>query len=60
MLSILSERGLYEEAKEDYGLFDCAECGSCVFACPAKRNIVQYVKYSKAQNAAMKLKENRG
>lgn len=60
MLSILSERGLYEEAREDYGLFDCAECGSCVFACPAKRNIVQYVKFSKAQNAAAKLKENRG
>jgi len=55
MLSILGERNLFEEAKEDYNLFDCVECGSCVFGCPAKRNIVQYIKYSKAQNAAAKV-----
>lgn len=52
MLSILGERNLVEEAKEDYSLLDCIECGSCVYGCPAKRNIVQYIKYSKAQNAA--------
>jgi len=52
MLSIMSERNLFEEAKEDFNLLDCVECGSCVYVCPAKRNIVQYVKYSKAQNAA--------
>jgi electron transport complex protein RnfC len=52
MLSILGERNLYEEAKEDFNLLDCVECGSCVYVCPAKRNIVQYVKYSKALNAA--------
>lgn len=51
MLSILGERSFYIEAKEDYCLLDCIECGSCVYVCPAKRNIVQYVKYSKAQNA---------
>ena len=55
MLSILGERDLFEEAVEDYNLLDCVECGSCVYACPAKRNIVQYVKYSKAQNAAKKV-----
>lgn len=52
MLSILSERHRFEEAKEEYGLFNCVECGSCVYTCPAKRNIVQYVKYAKAQNLA--------
>ena len=52
MLSILAQKDLYEEAKEDFNLLDCVECGSCVYVCPAKRNIVQYVKYSKAQNAA--------
>ena len=52
MLSILGERDLSEEAKEDYNLLDCVECGSCVYVCPAKRNIVQYVKYCKAQNVA--------
>lgn len=52
MLSILSEKKFYQEAKEEYNLMDCIECGSCVYVCPAKRNIVQYIKYSKAQNAA--------
>jgi len=52
MLSILAERDAYSVAKEDYNLLDCVECGSCVYVCPAKRNIVQYVKLSKAKNAA--------
>lgn len=52
MLSILGEKDLFEEAKEDFSLLDCIECGSCVYGCPAKRNIVQYIKYCKAQNAA--------
>lgn len=52
MLSILGERQQYKVAKEDYSLFNCIECGSCAYACPAKRNIVQYIKYSKAQNLA--------
>ncbi|MCE5219863.1 MAG: electron transport complex subunit RsxC [Clostridium sp.] len=50
MLSILGERQRYKEAKDEYGLFNCIECGSCVYICPAKRNIVQYIKHSKAQN----------
>jgi electron transport complex protein RnfC len=56
MLSILGERNEFEEAKEDYNLLDCVECGSCVYVCPAKRNIVQYIKYSKAQVAAKAVK----
>jgi electron transport complex protein RnfC len=52
MLSILGERDRYKEAKEDYSLLNCIECGSCVYVCPAKRNIVQYIRYSKAQNVA--------
>ncbi|MTK10812.1 MAG: electron transport complex subunit RsxC [Clostridiaceae bacterium] len=57
MLSILGERGLFEEAKEEFNLLDCVECGSCVYGCPAKRNIVQYIRYSKAQNAAKAAKK---
>jgi len=53
MLSILGERHRYKEAKEEYDLLSCIECGSCVYTCPAKRNIVQYIKYSKAQNAKL-------
>jgi electron transport complex protein RnfC len=52
MLSILGERGVFASAKEEYNLLDCVECGSCVYVCPAKRNIVHYIKLSKAQNAA--------
>ena len=57
MLSILGERHKFKEAKEEYGLLNCIECGSCVYACPAKRNIVQYIKYSKAQNLAKAVKK---
>jgi Na+-translocating ferredoxin:NAD+ oxidoreductase subunit C len=52
MLSILGERNVFAVAKEEYNLLDCVECGSCVYVCPAKRNIVHYIKLSKAQNAA--------
>ncbi|MBF0506133.1 MAG: electron transport complex subunit RsxC [Nitrospirae bacterium] len=48
MLSILSEKGFYEEAKE-YDLFDCFECGSCTYVCPSKRPIVQFVRLAKSQ-----------
>jgi electron transport complex protein RnfC len=47
MLSIYSERGLYEGAKE-YNLFDCFECGCCTFVCPSKRPIVQLIRVSKS------------
>jgi electron transport complex protein RnfC len=57
MLSILGQRGIYDKAKEEYDLLDCVECGSCVYTCPAKRNIVHYIKLSKAQNAAMAAKK---
>jgi electron transport complex protein RnfC len=48
MLSILSEAGMYEDCK-DYDLFDCFECGTCAFVCPAKRPIVQLVRLAKSQ-----------
>lgn len=57
MLSVLGERGAHSVAKEEYDLLDCVECGSCVYVCPAKRNIVHYIKFSKAQNAAMSAKK---
>jgi electron transport complex protein RnfC len=48
MLSVLAERGFYEEAK-GYDLFDCFECGSCTYVCPSKRPIVQLVRLAKSQ-----------
>ena len=32
----------------DLGLLDCMECGSCGFICPAKRNLIHYIKLGKA------------
>jgi electron transport complex protein RnfC len=48
MISILSEKGHYEEAK-DYNLFDCFECGSCAFVCPSRRPMVQFIRLAKSQ-----------
>ncbi len=47
MLSILSEKGHYEDMKE-YNLFDCFECGSCAYICPSKRPIVQLIRLGKS------------
>jgi len=48
MLSILSEKGFYDETK-DYNLFDCFECGSCAYVCPSKRPMVQFMRLAKSQ-----------
>ncbi|MEF9426801.1 MAG: electron transport complex subunit RsxC [Candidatus Mariimomonas ferrooxydans] len=48
MLSILSEKGHYEETKE-YDLFDCFECGSCAYVCPSHRPMVQFMRLAKSQ-----------
>ena len=60
MLSILSQRADFASCRDDYGLMNCVECGSCTFVCPAKRNIVQYIKNAKgvirAEQAAAKAK----
>ena len=50
MLSILSEQRKYQTALLDFDLLDCIECGCCSYVCPAKRNIVQYVRLAKAKN----------
>ncbi len=47
MLSVLGEKGFYEEMKE-YNLFDCFECGTCAFVCPSKRPIVQFIRLGKS------------
>jgi electron transport complex protein RnfC len=48
MLSILSEKGRYEETKE-YNVFDCFECGSCAYVCPSNRPMVQFMRLAKSQ-----------
>lgn len=46
------EIGLYVEANrpentEQFGVFECFECGSCAYVCPAKRPLVQFVRLAK-------------
>jgi electron transport complex protein RnfC len=46
------EIGIYVEAgrPEDtaqFGVFDCFECGSCAYVCPAKRPLVQFIRLAK-------------
>lgn len=46
------EIAIYVEANrpEDtaqFGVFECFECGSCAFVCPAKRPLVQFVRLAK-------------
>ena len=46
------EIGLYVEANraedtEQFGVFECFECGSCAYVCPAKRPLVQFIRLAK-------------
>lgn len=46
------EIGVYVEANhaedtEQFGVFECFECGSCAYVCPAKRPLVQFVRLAK-------------
>lgn len=46
------EIGIFVEANkaedtEPFGVFDCFECGSCAYVCPAKRPLVQFVRMAK-------------
>ena len=36
---------------EANNLLDCIECGSCAYLCPAKINLVQWIKFGKVQAA---------
>ncbi|MCU0666458.1 MAG: electron transport complex subunit RsxC [Candidatus Omnitrophica bacterium] len=48
LLNALSEKGLWEQAKEN-SVMDCIECGCCSYVCPANRNIIQAIKRAKAE-----------
>ncbi len=40
------EAGKAEDTAK-FGVFDCFECGSCAYICPAKRPLVQFVRLAK-------------
>jgi Na+-translocating ferredoxin:NAD+ oxidoreductase subunit C len=45
-LGTLSERGALAEA-ESWGLFDCIECGACVYVCSSARPTVHLIRHAK-------------
>ena len=45
-IGIYVEAGLAEKT-EPFGVFECFECGSCAYVCPAKRPLVQFVRLAK-------------
>ena len=55
-ISNMVQFGDLQRARE-YGILDCMECGSCEYICPARRRMVEYVRFGKAQLAALRAKE---
>jgi electron transport complex protein RnfC len=53
------EMGKFEEL-EKYHAGDCMECGCCSYVCPASRNLVQSMRYAKAELAKIAAKKQGG
>jgi electron transport complex protein RnfC len=53
IISLASQRN-NRELIEAYNVSDCIECGICSFVCPAKRDMVQHMKYAKSMLASQK------
>jgi len=54
-LSIAAENRDWDMAR-DLGMLECKECGCCAYVCPARRRIVQLVRFGKAELAKRKRK----
>ncbi len=50
------EKGKLERA-EEYGVFDCMECGVCAYVCPSKIKHVHLMKQGKAEILARRRKQ---
>jgi len=50
-LGKLSRAGRFEEARDDYHLMDCMDCGACSFACPSGIPLVQLFRIAKSDLA---------
>ncbi len=48
LLGIYCEKGRWEDA-QDQNIFDCMECGSCSYICPARRQMVHLIKLGKQE-----------
>ena len=45
-LSRYSELNMLDEAEEER-IYDCIECGSCQFSCPANRPLLDWIRQGK-------------
>lgn len=55
-IGTFAEAGRYDQA-EAWGALDCFECGVCAYVCPAKRPLVQFVRFAKADIMARRRKQ---
>jgi electron transport complex protein RnfC len=46
LLMTLSEKSIFERAEKE-SITDCMECGSCSYACPANRPVLDYIRLGK-------------
>lgn len=56
LISRYTEYEMFEMA-EKYGLNSCFECGLCAFSCTARRPLLQYIRFAKAQLKATRQSE---
>lgn len=47
LLMNLVEKKMWQEAEQE-AVYDCLECGSCSFTCPAHRPLLDYIRYGKS------------
>jgi electron transport complex protein RnfC len=57
LLMTLSEKGLFERAEKER-ITDCMECGSCAYACPANRPLLDYIRLGKSTVLRMAREQN--
>ncbi|MBE6557857.1 MAG: electron transport complex subunit RsxC [Ruminococcaceae bacterium] len=52
LLSDAAENEAFDQF-EKYGGMECIECGSCAYVCPAKRHLVQSMRFGKRKTGAL-------
>lgn len=57
LLMSLSEKSMFERA-ENEKITDCMECGSCSYACPADRPLLDYIRLGKSAVIRMARERN--
>jgi electron transport complex protein RnfC len=56
MLARYAEFGFYDRT-EEWGIFNCIECGLCAAACVGRRPLLQWIRLAKAEVTRKKAME---